>query len=224
MHFARGLLWGVAAAAFVALPAALRASSAPLPTWIAAWGATALVVGPIAGAWRVLHPSPRGIRVLGAGLGLAAPVLMLLGEILQRGTHHRPLGAATFGLAGLCIVAAGAAVAARLRGLEQSDSRTLRILANGLPDLGILAGAAWAAVAFRHPAMRTGLLDAALACAAVAIGAHVPWRPRSDRLTRAFGPTAWVLVVVGGLLALRAFPDTQSAGPVLFGFALWIAG
>jgi hypothetical protein len=215
--FRYGLLIGAAAAA---VPAAWRATG--VLSWLALWGATALIVGPVAGALRSLRPVPQALRVLGTGLALAAPALMLFGEVLQRTTHHRPLGAVTFALGGLGLVAGAVAVASRLHELRASASRLARYAAIGLTDAGVLVAAVLVALAARHPALRSGLLDAALACGAVALGARLPRLPLGDRAVAILGPTLWALVVVAGVVVLRLVPDVQCAGPVLIGFAVWL--
>jgi hypothetical protein len=224
MELWRGLLLGSVAALVVALPAAWRAEAALLPTWLALWGATALVLGPVTGALRLLGGVPRGLRVLASGLGLAVPVLVLFAGALQRGTHHRPLGAVTFSLIGLCLVAGAVAVMARVEPLRRSEPRRRRLVAVGLADLSVLFVAALAALALRHPALRAGVLDAVLACGAVALGGRLRWPAGSDRVVRVLGPTLWAVVVASAALASHAVPAPQSAGPVLFGVGAWLAG
>lgn len=93
-----------------AVPGALRASSAGASfpvAWLALAGGSALMLLPFCIALRMQlgrgASGRRQLLVLIASLGLSAPVLSVLLRVLKTGTHHRPLGAATF--AGLALIA-----------------------------------------------------------------------------------------------------------------------
>ena len=138
--FAAGGLLAVAGALLVSLPAALRADSAVFGCWIALWGSTAMVLGPTAGALRTLRPLPPAAWAIPLGALLAAGPLMVFGELLERVTHHRPLGAVTFTLVGVGVLLAAIAVAARLLARARaSDSGSRRW--RGVVAVAVLVGA-----------------------------------------------------------------------------------
>lgn len=104
-----------------ALPGALSASSAgaSLPVaWLALAGGSALVLLPFCIALRIQlgrgASGRRQLLVLIASLGISAPVLSVLLKLLKTGTHHRPLGAATFAGLALIVVIGSFALVGRL--------------------------------------------------------------------------------------------------------------
>ena len=72
-EFATGLWLGVIAALLVALPATWRAASSEAPLvycWVALWGGAAFVLGPTAGALRLVRPLTGALAVLDGGQAL----------------------------------------------------------------------------------------------------------------------------------------------------------
>ncbi|MGE0323001.1 MAG: hypothetical protein AB7K71_32150 [Polyangiaceae bacterium] len=134
-----------------AVPGAVRASSAgasfPL-AWLALVGGSALLLLPFCIALRIQlgrgAAGRRGLMVLLASVGLSAPVLSILLKILKTGTHHRPLGAATFaGLALISLIGVLAAVGrlgsfAARDGAAGKRAALLLKLAVGVGALGLL--------------------------------------------------------------------------------------
>jgi hypothetical protein len=224
MQIWRGLLLGTVGAALVALPAAVRAETARMLTWTWVWGSAALVLGPVIGAVRAIGPLPQGLRTLGSGLCLALPCLMLIGELLQRGTHHRPLGAVTFALIASGLVASCVALAGRLQQLRGASSRLIRLAAVGAVDVAVLIAAAWVATAVSHPALRWGLIDAVLAYGAVLTGVRLRLSSLPERWVRTGGPALWAIGVLAAVATPWANPAVRWASPVLTAGATWIIG
>ncbi|MEZ4229748.1 MAG: hypothetical protein R3B89_11300 [Polyangiaceae bacterium] len=112
-----------------AVPGALKASAAgaSLPlAWLALAGGAALLLLPFCIALRIQlgrgATGRRQLLVLWATLGLSAPVLSMLLKLLKTGTHHRPLGAATFAGMALIAVVGVLAVVGRLGAFAAQDS------------------------------------------------------------------------------------------------------
>ncbi|MCA9641057.1 MAG: hypothetical protein H6718_08945 [Polyangiaceae bacterium] len=134
-----------------AVPGAVSASSAgasfPL-AWVALVGGSALLLLPFCIALRIQlgrgAVGRRGLMVLVASLGLSAPVLSILLKLLKTGTHHRPLGAATFAGLALISLLGALAVVGRLGSFAGRDGAAgkraalLLKVAVGVGALGLL--------------------------------------------------------------------------------------
>jgi hypothetical protein len=226
LQLAGGLTLGTAGALLVALPGAWRASASGasfMAGWLVLWGAAALLVGPLAGALRLLRPEPRGLLTLLLGVGLASGPLTMFAQVLKQTTHHRPLGAVTFAVLGTAVLLGALAIAARVMGMARSAGRGRRwgrviaiVLAAiaGLFVLRLIIGA------LLDGSLRSGLGDGVLAVLAVVAGAFVPVPETLARRTRLAGPGAWLLVVMGALCVLHLVDGLPAildrAAPVLY--------
>ncbi len=226
MGFATGLLLGTGVGLVVALPGAWRASSAGasfVAGWLVLWGAAALLMGPLAGALRLLRPEPRGLVVLALGVGLASGPWMVFAQLLKRATHHRPLGAVTFAVLGTAILIGALLISARVFAMAQGSGRgrrfgrmlaiVLAVIA-GLFVLRVVGGVLLAG------GLRSGLLDGALAALGVIGAAVAPLPTGAAGRVRLAGPASWLLVIGGALVALHLADGLpailNSAAPVLY--------
>jgi hypothetical protein len=169
-------------------------------------------------------------RALLAGIGLCALPLALFGGVLKSTTHHRPLGGATFAVAGLCVLALCVALSLRVLGergyLPGSSSKfswpNLFTLGCGL-SLGavMVLGLARAA--------RPSVVDF---CAVALSVSFAAFTPLPHKLTRAAplrlgGWLAWGLLLVCAVVLLK---DSQLVGslatqaPVSFAPLSWLGG
>jgi len=220
-------------ALLVVLPAALRAagsSASFVVCWMTLWGATVLAAGPTAAALRWVLRRGGGAGPLLLGVLLAAAPLVVFAELLERATHHRPLGAVTFAVVAALVVLASVAVAARLLSLSRSAARARRwwqVAWIGLGALALVWTVKLVVSAAADPGVRNGLLDAVLVAALILAAARTRGPAALGGLSRWLGPLAWVAVAALGLILLRAVPEAaasvRSAGPVLTAFAGWIA-
>jgi hypothetical protein len=224
--FLAGLGIATLGAAFAAVPAALRVQSPAISigtAWLALWGASALVIGPAGGALRLARPISRLALSVPFGLLIASGPLLVFARLLKATTHHRPLGGATFALVAMFVVAGSVAVAARI--LVWSATSPLGRLAAGALALGCLALVALVGAPIFSPMLRTGVLDALLAMAAIGAGAFARIGPLERIVTRA-SPVLWILAVGAGLALLGKglAAALGEASPVLLGLAGWIRG
>jgi len=231
IEFASGMLLGTGAGLVVALPGAWRASSAGaafIVGWLVLWGGAAVLVGPLAGALRLLRPERRGLVALALGVGLASGPWMVFAQVLKRATHHRPLGAVTFAVLGTAVFIGAMLVSARVLALAQSSARARRVgrvlaavlvLIAGLFVLRVLGGVVLAAE------LRSGLLDGALAAAGAIGAALVPVRSGVAGWMRLVGPVGWLLVVGVAVVVLHVVDGLpallDAVAPILYsGLAL----
>lgn len=223
---------GLAVALVSSIPSALRAASA------GGGFAPALLVGvgvlvPVGSlALGLIQAATRGFRglagpttppwlTLGGALwlGLALPLLAVLGAVLQTGTNHRGLGGATYGVLGAVVTLAAALVAARLIGLARDlvarGTHPWLVAAPGavVGVLPVLLVAATLAPSSEPggATVRAALLDGAIALVATALAASVELPAPAMRLARYFGAPLGALFVVGALGAVSASPVTTQA-------------
>lgn len=232
----QGLLLGTVAAAIAAVPGALRAASGGASAalcWVVLCGGGALVLGPVVAALRVAKPWRAGVASIPIGLLLALAPMIVLGRLLKAGTHHRPLGGATFAIVAVGLVLGGVAVAARLiawSALPPGDRarRLARPALAALLAIALLAALALARAAFGggSASIGGGVVDGVLALALGGAAATLRVPAGLARAARIAGPVLWLVVAVAGPVAGRAAPAAQSAtvarAPVLVGPAAWL--
>lgn len=220
---AEGLLRGTLASACIAvvhLATLIPARVSLAPGLIAVAGATALTLGPLVALRRCAGAWPAGTRNLVVGIVAALPILAVLGAILFRGTHHRPLGAVTFGVLATCTISLMVVIVGRLADPAR------RLLGAGAAarfdwSLGIIwfgvAGGAVLLRAFRSPDAAL-VFSASWQLTAVLIAFIVaslsPWPRSTSPSVRALGGAAWILLVATSLFLLHApsAPQGQGAG------------
>jgi hypothetical protein len=189
--------------ALPALPRVVGAGGSAALGLLALTGGTALVLGPalmLAGAVRA---EKTGLRVALLGLSLAAAPLSLLGEALKRGTHHRPLGAATYAVLALAIVAGAVLVGWRLLRFSESGSPTAGRIVLGLTACGALGSVGFVLVrALGAPALVPHVLDGLRVLAAATL-CHLLLRlPRVTNVAERAGAPLWVAAVVASLVVM----------------------
>ncbi|HEX6764860.1 MAG TPA: hypothetical protein VF103_05265 [Polyangiaceae bacterium] len=226
------LALGTLAAVVTALPAVPRVTAAgvsgPL-VFLALAGGSALVLGPVLVLAGALQPSP-GQRASLVGLALSAMPLSVLAEFLKRGTHHRPLGAATFAVLALGMVLVCVGVALRALSFAESGDTTAKRAVRVVALVVALASVGWVVVrAFGSATLVPDVLDGLRAVATATMG-HLllrAWRVRLEGIdakwwTRLAVPT-WVAFVVAGIAALHGAVGSavEASAPVLGGPLAW---
>jgi hypothetical protein len=218
---------GTLAALVTAVPAVPRVTAEGANAafaCLALLGGTALVLGPSLVLATSVPGTPRGLRASLHGLGLAATPLSLLASALKAGTHHRPLGAATFAVLALGTLLAFVLVSWRILAFaEARDSRagraTILLLA-----LAALASTAFVVVrALAAPALVPHVLDGLRALSTASLAYLLLRFPRTTRVFSRVGGPLWVAVVVAGLVSVRdVAAAVRSAAPVLGGPVTWL--
>lgn len=227
---AQGLLLGTLVALICTLPAAARAASggaSPVVCWVILCGGTALVLGPVVAALRVSRPWPAAAASVPLGLVLALAPLIVFGRVIKAGTHHRPLGGATYAIVAVGLVLGAIAVSARLIALARSQ-RWARAAVTALAVLCALAGLAMARGAFGAGSggVGIGVVDGAIALVLAGGAALLRVPAPIARVARIAGPVLWLAVAIAGPVAGRAVPAARSAtleqAPVLAGPGAWL--
>jgi hypothetical protein len=219
-----GLAIATLGSAVIVVPAALRAAGGGaglLVAWVALWGSAALMIAPVAAAWRLARPLSRSAWSLPLGLALSLAPLMLFARVLKVATHHRPLGGATFAIVATLLVLGATAVAARLiawsAGREGALAQAPRVIAALSLALGLVL-----ALPALGAELRGSVLDGLLCVVLAAVGAFVPAR----QLVARIGPALWVVVVVAGLGwglgAVQTRGVLADQAPVLTGLSGWL--
>ena len=213
-----------------AAPAVVRVQAHPFPSAVVLLvAATSLIVVPL-GVW-IRGARARGWsrteRALLAGLALCAAPLAFFGGVLKSTTHHRPLGGATFAVAGLCVLALCVALSFRVLGEPRRlpgkfSWPNLFILGCGLSVGAVMVlGVARAA--------RPSLVDFCAVALSVIFAGLVPL---PHKLTRSApwstaGKVAWGVLLVCAVVLLK---DSQLVGslatqaPVSFAPLSWLGG
>jgi hypothetical protein len=226
--------FSLACSLLAAAPAIVRVHARPFPFAVVVLVASAsLIVIPL-GVW--IRPArSRGVggmeRALLAGLALCALPLALFGGVLKSTTHHRPLGGATFAVAGLCVLALCVALSIRVLGL---DRETLGKPGKfSWPNLfflgcGLSLGAVMVLGLARDA--RPSLVDfCALALATTFAG----FTPLPHKLTRwsPWPAVAWLVLLVCAVVLLKGAGHDQTVvgslatqAPVLFAPLSWLGG
>lgn len=213
-----GLLFGTLGCFVIALPATLRTNASFVMAWLVLAGSTALVLAPAAALLRISRPFPRTAWSVPLGFLLALPPLVVFARILKVGTHHRPLGGATFAIVALGVVLGAIAFSARALTWEKPLLRKLAIALAGLLALASIA----LALPVLAPPLRGHVLDAVLAFALLGVVAFVKL-PEPKQVLLA-GPIVWVVVDLVGISLgspeLRAILAERA--PVLAGVTAWL--
>jgi hypothetical protein len=214
-------------AVLVVVPATLRVSgsASAAMAFLGLLGGAALTIGPAAAALRLARPFGRLAWSVPLGLCVSLAPLIVLARILILGTHHRPLGGATFAFVATGLLAGAVAVSARLLAWSAKREGALRKAPLAL-GAGMLAlGALLSLPALGGP-LRASLLDGALGALLVIGGAAL--RP-PDKLAKGLaraGVLVWVAAVALGLAVGLASPEVRSVldsrAPVLLGLAGWL--
>jgi hypothetical protein len=199
------LALGAIAAAAAAFPAVHRVTEHgenPGVVWLALAGGTALLLGPALVLARSVPRDSTGLRSALLGIALAVLPLAILAERLKLQTHHRPLGAATYGVLAFALMGFFVLVAARLLTWVEDDPTAGRRSVRGVVTAAALVGIGVALLrALGAGTLRSDVLDA-LRVLAVGVIAHLALdQPRVERVLRRAGITLWVIVVAAGLAA-----------------------
>ncbi len=222
------LALGAVASAIAVLPDVRRVAAGGLSpglAWLALAGNTALLLGPLLLAARSLHGGARAVRAVLLGAALAAMPVAVLGQILKLETHHRPLGAATFGFLALGVVLGCILVTVRLLDWASRDAGWPRrivarvlVLAAGI-SLGVPLLRAISADGYNH-----GVLDACRVFVMAALAYRALDVPRVRALAGRAGVLAWVLLVLVGFVAARGplRAAVRERAPVLGGPVAWL--
>jgi hypothetical protein len=217
-----GALFGV----LVAVPALVRLTASGAGGSIAVLaltGGSALVLGPMLVA--VERARDQGVRLglWASGVGLATWPLAHLGSLLERTTHHRPLGAATFVVLALGAVL-GCLLVARRVGALDSGKTGRRGASLALALAGALSTGVVVVGALRVDAVRPHLLDGLLLVVAGVLGWVTLRRPAVVTALARVGVVLWIAFVAGYVVALTrpSFDQIRAVAPVLSGPAGWL--
>ena len=226
-HAGAALALGAVAAAVAALPDVKRVAEAgvsPGVAWVALAGSTALVLGPLLLFARAAASRLRGLAPVLIGIGLAAFPLAFLGQVLKVHTHHRPLGAATFGALALLIVVFFIAVGARLAAWAEEPVLARRLVLRFVTLIAMLGSAAIVLRSLASATAHHDVIDVFRVVAASAIAWMGLKQPRVEMWARRAGALAWVALVVAGLVASRGpvHDAIRERAPVLGGPAAWL--
>jgi hypothetical protein len=218
---------GALTAAVAALPDVRRVAEgvSPCVVWLGLTGGTALVLGPLLVLARAARTSAPFLRASLIGVALAAMPVMVLGEVLKVQTHHRPLGAATFGFLALALVAGSVLVALRLLAWGAGASERTQRLA--LRFLRVLAATSLTLVVLRATAAEAygrDVLDVLRVVVLALLASRALDAPRVVALARRAGVAAWVVLVLVGLFSARGEVGAKirERAPVLGGPAAWL--
>jgi hypothetical protein len=174
------------------------------------------------GVPRTAAPPGAWSRALTLGAGLALAPLAGFAYALQVATHHRPLGAATFALGALLVVALCVLLARSALQLAQERPRFSAALVYAMSAAGVL-GAVLVLLWLRRSVMQhaTPALDVALGAVIALVLVHSRWRwlERWPRLARSGLPTCCMLWLAS-LWLMRSDVDvraTVKSAPILAG-------
>ena len=222
------LALGAVAAAVAALPDVKRVAAAgvsPGVAWLGLAGGTALVLGPLLVLARSSASRSRGLGAALLGIGLAALPLGLLGQLLKVHTHHRPLGAATFGALALGTLVLCTLLGARLVAWASDEPSLLRrSVLRVVAALSLLGAALVLLRAVASEGAHHHVIDVLRVLAATGIAWMGLNQPRVEMWARRAGVLAWLALVAGGFVAARGpvRAAIHEHAPVLGGPAAWL--
>lgn len=216
---------GALAGALASVPAIARVAASDVAagvTVLALAGGSALVLGPVLALVERARAQGARLSFVVAGLGLALWPIAWFGALLERTTHHRPLGAATFAVGALAVLL-GCLLAARrvasLDGTGAGRAATLALYSAAGAGTGLLLLGA-----LRTEVLRSEVLDGLL----LVVGGALGWvalrkQATSGALSRV-GAALWIALVVGHLFAATrpAFEQIRDRARVLSGPAGWL--
>ncbi|MGC4091840.1 MAG: hypothetical protein QM756_28945 [Polyangiaceae bacterium] len=192
----RASLAGLLCAALVTLRGALGAGGFCIVA-----GASALVLAPLMASLVPLHAVGRGAGALVCGFMLSCWPLSVLASALKATTHHRPLGAVTFGCLALVVVVGAIAIA--LRSIAYESGPRWGVLARIVMVASLLSALSLLLPLLRAPDARGGLFDVSLLVGSGAALTLVRW-PEALRVQGArLGPWLWAGLVIVGLVSSR---------------------
>jgi len=211
LSFRAGLGLGLLAAMLAALPATVRLAlqgESFGQGWLLLAGGGALVMGPAVALARAARPLPLTVLAVLAGTAAASVPLAVFARLLHQNTHHRPLGAATFAVFALIVVAlASFATWRALVWVERARPRLPQVAGLGLPAAAAVLLLALAAGA---SSSRGSIADAVVVLALIVMGVAVRLNAAwSDRLSR-LAPPMWALLVI-----VATWLSTGAVGPVV---------
>jgi len=216
-------------AALVVVPATLRVggSASVAMAFLGLLGGAALTIAPASAALRIARPLSPLAWSVPLGLCLSLAPLIVLARLLILGTHHRPLGGATFAFVAAGLLAGAVAVSARVLAWSADRDGALRKLPLALGGVMLALGALLSLPALGSP-LRASLLDGVLGALLLIGGALLrPPAKLAQGLARA-GVFVWVAAVALGLVVGLASPQVRavldSRAPVLLGLAGWLRG
>jgi hypothetical protein len=200
--------------------------------WLAAWGPAAALVGPCAVSLRIVGARARAVATLAVSAIILLGPLSLLGELLKRATHHRPLGAVTFAVLAGCALVVTIGVSYRLSQAAGSAGRWKGVARGALSvtvALGLLfSGGVLLRGLFGEAAssLRNGVLDVALVAFAIAIATWASPRVWARRPALSIG--FWGAAIALSALVLTWVPASRAAlaqvVPPLLPLAGWLGG
>ncbi len=216
-----GLVWAVIAAV---------RTHASWVEGLAAWGSCSLTLG-IATAIRRLPPLSATARGVLAGALFATGWLGLFGALLQTKTHNRSLGAVTFAVVAIAVLAVAALIGVRLFELSHENGLAGRaaltaLLALSAVSLAVLGSSFLTAFSRGAPAeARSVAIDVAVGASAVIATLAAP-RFRTSRGAARVLMAAWVLLVAGGTLVLHQSGVARAAlsagAPAAYGVLFFV--
>ena len=222
------LALGALAAALATLPAVRRVASGvehPGVVWLGLAGGTALVLGPALALVRAIPRVSTGARAALLGVILSAAPLAWLASTLKTTTHHRPLGAATFGAIAVGVIAFAMLVAWRLLlWVERDGTPFRRRIGAGVAVLAVLALGVVMFRALGAESARLDVLDGLRVVAAGAAAWFVLDVPRIEAWARRAGVLLWVILAAAGLAASHGpiKAAIHERAPVLGGPTTWL--
>lgn len=233
MRYRAAFLAGLIAAALAALPAALRFDSSLVgQAFVVLTAGAALVMAPLSAALSSASPPSQFSRALTVGALVSVVPLLPFAAMLKTGTHHRPLGGATFAvIAGLIIVGCSLVCARLITWAREQRSPIGTWARFALVALAALGTAAVLLALLQgirsDSAYRTGFFDALRALGLATLASRAPLPSGLVRRVRGLGLAAWISVVTVGVCLGRA-PTMQVAlaahCPVLHWPLVWLGG
>jgi hypothetical protein len=161
------------------------------------------------------------------GLSFSLAPLIVFARILILGTHHRPLGGATFAFVAAGLIAGAVAVAARVLAWSRERQGLLRNAPWALGAVALALAGLLSLPALGSP-LRASLLDGALGALLLLGGASLRLPDKLAQSLARAGVFVWVAAVAIGLAVGLSSPEVRSVldsrAPVLLGLAGWLRG
>lgn len=172
-----------------------------------ALGGAALVLGPLVALGRVARPFPRALSACLAGVALAAPIVAVLGHLIEQKTHHRPLGAATFAVLALGLALGSALLVGRVLSVLTAGRASLAALGLGLGVVVLIAAKAFTGAG----AFSASLVDGTLVVGLGLLGIALPLSTSRERALERFG------LPLFGVLALACVVLSRTTAGAIVG-------
>jgi hypothetical protein len=225
VSFRLGLFFGLLGALVAAIVAALR-SRPDLGGFVLLVAGAVTFIAPAVGVLASRPALGRGARSIVLGAALSVVPLARLASGLKTTTHHRPLGAVTFSIVAVGVIALLAVVVARVLVATASPEVPVRRARSVYAFLIFLAamGPAWLVLRLMvSAATRAGVFELVLGLGIAWASSRVPWPPAVVRFARRAAWPAWAgLVLLGAAVALtRAGAELGAASPLQAGALSW---